>query len=49
MVGKTISREENVANTGTLNVDLSPLENGTYLINIETPGQKIIKKVILEK
>jgi len=49
MVGKTISREENVANNGTLNVDLSTLENGSYLINIETPGQKIIKKVILEK
>ena len=49
MVGKTISRQENVANTGTLNVDLSSFENGSYLINIETPGQKIIKKVILEK
>jgi hypothetical protein len=49
MVGKTISREENVANNGTLNVDLSTLENGSYLINIETPGQKIVKKVILEK
>ena len=49
MAGKTISREENVANNGTLNVDLSTLENGSYLINIETPGQKIVKKVILEK
>lgn len=49
MAGKTISRQENVANTGTLNVDLSTLENGSYLINIETPGQKIIKKVILDK
>ena len=49
MAGKTISRQENVAITGTLTVDLSSFENGSYLINIETPGQKIIKKVILEK
>lgn len=49
MAGKIISRQENVANTGTLTIDLSTLENGSYLINIETPGQKIIKKVILEK
>ena len=49
MAGKTISRQENVANTGTLTVDLSSFENGSYLVNIETPGQKIIKKVILEK
>ena len=49
LAGKTISRQENVANTGTLTVDLSSFENGSYLVNIETPGQKIIKKVILEK
>ena len=49
LTGKTISRQENVANTGTLTVDLSSFENGSYLVNIETPGQKIIKKVILEK
>ena len=49
LAGKTISRQENVTNTGTLTVDLSSFENGSYLVNIETPGQKIIKKVILEK
>jgi len=49
IAGKTISRTENVNNNGTLNVDLSGLQNGSYLINIETPGQKIIKKVILDK
>ena len=49
IAGKTISRTENVNNNGTLSVDLSGLENGSYLINIETPGQKIIKKVILDK
>jgi hypothetical protein len=49
IAGKTISSTENVNNNGTLNVDLSGLQNGSYLINIETPGQKIIKKVILDK
>ncbi|MFM7017114.1 MAG: T9SS type A sorting domain-containing protein, partial [Bacteroidota bacterium] len=49
LAGKVISRTENVANNGNLSVDLSSYENGSYLISIETPGQKIIKKVILDK
>jgi hypothetical protein len=49
VAGKLISREENVQNNGTLNVDLSAQENGTYFVTLETQGQRIIKKVVLNK
>lgn len=49
VAGKLISREENVQNNGILNVDLSTQENGTYFVTLETQGQRMIKKVVLNK
>jgi thiol-disulfide isomerase/thioredoxin len=49
VAGKLISREENVQNNGILTIDLSTQENGTYFVTLETQGQRIIKKVVLNK
>jgi thiol-disulfide isomerase/thioredoxin len=49
VAGKLISREENVQNNGILNIDLSTQENGIYFVTLENQGQRIIKKVVLNK
>lgn len=48
--GKIIAVFPEIKNEGNMmNVDLSRYENGTYFVKLETAGEQILKKVVLNK
>jgi hypothetical protein len=48
MLGKVISAERLISNKDS-QIDLSNAPNGIYFIELESKGEKVIKKIIVDK
>jgi hypothetical protein len=48
MLGKVISAERLISNKDS-QIDLSNAPNGIYFIEVESKGEKMIKKIIVDK